>query len=289
MYRRRRLLEAQRRTRRGPRSSSRRIRAQLVGRSRLRDRRAILVGDLRRPPARRTCGRRGARRAPLPGRRVDSGELRRQPLDLVRERRRGLLELRLGRDLLERPRLAGQLLVERGQRLLRGGVDEELRHLVQELVARRALDRPVGQPLAGLEDLLDPHALDPGLAQPFEVARAGSRARPDGRSRTPSTTPVARRARAPSRASPRTPRDPPSAPRRARRRRRSGGATPVRQSTSKNFARQSGSRQNGFSSRSPPCGSGRCRARRRARPAQSARNSSSPPSSSEIRVGSTTS
>ena len=70
----------------------------------------------------------------------------------------------------ERSPLAGQLLVEAGERLLAGGVDEERRDVVQELVAGRAFDRPLAQPLARLEDLLDPDALDPGLAQPLEVA-----------------------------------------------------------------------------------------------------------------------
>ena len=56
-----------------------------------------------------------------------------------------LLELRLGRDLCERPPLAGQLLVEPRQRLLRGRVDEERRDVVEELVAGRPLDRPVAR------------------------------------------------------------------------------------------------------------------------------------------------
>ena len=68
--------------------------------------------------------------------------------------------------------------------------------------------------------------------------------------------------------------------------------TPVRQSRSKNLARQSGSRQNGFSSvaamwlgtMSSTTPSPASRAAD-----ESARSSSSPPRSSETRVGSTTS
>ena len=67
-------------------------------------------------------------------------------------------------------RLAGELAVERRQRLFGSGVDEEGRRVVQELVAGRALDRPVAEPLARLEDLLDPDVLDPRLAEPPEVA-----------------------------------------------------------------------------------------------------------------------
>src|SRR5262249_60528778 len=42
--------------------------------------------------------------------------------------------------------------------------------VVRELVARRALDRPVAQRLAGLEDLLDPDVLDALRAQALDVA-----------------------------------------------------------------------------------------------------------------------
>ena len=71
----------------------------------------------------------------------------------------------------ERPPLPGQLLVEPRQRLLAGRVDEERGDVVQELVAGRPFHRPLrAQPLSRLEDLLDPGALDPGLAQPLEVA-----------------------------------------------------------------------------------------------------------------------
>jgi hypothetical protein len=71
----------------------------------------------------------------------------------------------------ERPLLAGQLLVQTRERLLAGRVDEEGRDVVQELVAGCPFDRPLGaQALTRLEDLLDPRALDPRLAQPLEVA-----------------------------------------------------------------------------------------------------------------------
>ena len=95
---------------------------------------------------------------------------RAQPLELRREVGARLLELRLVRDLRERARLARRLRVPARQRLLAGRIDEERRHVVRELVAGRALDRPVAQPLARLEDLLDPDVLDAFVAQPLEVA-----------------------------------------------------------------------------------------------------------------------
>ena len=79
------------------------------------------------------------------------------------------LELRQRRDVLEPARVAGQLVVELGEGLLRRVVDEQRHHVVQELVARRALDRPVAQLLARLDDLLGPRVLDAGVAQPLEV------------------------------------------------------------------------------------------------------------------------
>src|SRR6185437_10869071 len=92
-----------------------------------------------------------------------------QALELRRERRARDLELRLVRERSEIPLLAGQLGVELGQRPLARGVDEERGGVVRELVARRALDRPVAERLAGLEDLLDPDALHPALPQALEV------------------------------------------------------------------------------------------------------------------------
>ena len=74
------------------------------------------------------------------------------------------------RDLRERATLAGQLGVQLGHRLLAAGIDEERGHVVRELVARRPLDRPVARSvLARLEDLLDPDVGDTALAQPLEV------------------------------------------------------------------------------------------------------------------------
>ncbi len=85
-----------------------------------------------------------------------------------------LVELGERRHLREAARLAGQLGVELGQRLLAGGIDEEGGDVVRELVAGRALDRPVAQLLAVLEDLLDPDAADAALRDLFEVrARVG--------------------------------------------------------------------------------------------------------------------
>src|SRR5690242_21079208 len=46
------------------------------------------------------------------------------------------------RDLLERARLARQLRVQVGERLLRGRVQEQVHDVVEELVAGRPLDRP---------------------------------------------------------------------------------------------------------------------------------------------------
>src|SRR6185295_7919725 len=80
------------------------------------------------------------------------GELRR----LFLEGRPRLLELRLRGDLSERRPLTGQLLVQAREKLLAGGIDEEGRDVVQELVAGRSLDRPLrAQALARLENLLD--------------------------------------------------------------------------------------------------------------------------------------
>ena len=94
-----------------------------------------------------------------------------EPRRFLGERRARLLELGLGGHLGERPPLAGDLLVEPGQRRLAGRIDEERGDVVQELVAGRPVDRPLGpELLARLEDLLDPNVLEPGLAQPLEVA-----------------------------------------------------------------------------------------------------------------------
>ena len=103
--------------------------------------------------------------------RVEAGpEERAQAGDLAGERRRGLLDLRVERDLGEAPGLAGELDVQRGHLVLGGRVDEERRGVVEELVADRALHGPVAQGLAGVEDLLDPDVLGPALAQALEVA-----------------------------------------------------------------------------------------------------------------------
>ena len=93
-----------------------------------------------------------------------------QTLRILLEGDARLPQLALARDLVEAARVTRDLLVERRQRLLAGRVDEERTDLVQELVARRPLDRPVAQLLAGLEDLLRPDVLDARLAQPLEVA-----------------------------------------------------------------------------------------------------------------------
>ena len=123
---------------------------------------------------------------------------------------------------------------------------EQAHRLVQELVARRAFDRPRAEPLAGLEDLLDP---DVRGARPREPGEVLARVRQavdvvdpqavDVPSRTSSsafTCVVSKTASS----STRTPaRSPMSKKRRCK---------PVRVSTSKNVFRSSGSAQNGFSS-----------------------------------------
>ena len=151
--------------------------------------------------------------------------------------------------------------VQRGQRRLAGRVDEQAGGVGHELVADRPLDRPVGQLLAGLEDLLHPDVLDAALAQPRAGSRAGS-ARPSGWSmRRPSTTPSATRpstsACVTSKTSGSSTRTPASSSMSKKRRWR-----PVlRVDVEEALARSAGSAQKGFSS-SRPCGWGRCRAAR---------------------------
>ncbi len=142
---------------------------QLLRQARFLDRGAVVVGHERR--VRLDVGaidvESGERRRDV----GFEGQLGRELRRLFLEGRPRLLELRLGCELGERPPLTGQILVQPRQRLLAGGVDEERGDVVQELVAGRPLDGPLGaQPLSRLEDLLDPGALDPGLAQPLEVA-----------------------------------------------------------------------------------------------------------------------
>ena len=74
--------------------------------------------------------------------------------------------------------VARHLLPQRRQRRLAGRIDEQRAHVVEELVADRAAHRPVAQPLAGVEDLLDPDPVDPAIPQPRQIA-AGS-ASPSG-------------------------------------------------------------------------------------------------------------
>ncbi len=93
-----------------------------------------------------------------------------QAVGVGRERRARLLLLGLVRPRAERPRVAGELLPQRGQRRLARGIDEQRRDVVEELVADRALDRPVAQRLAGIEDLLHPHVRGAAVAEPLEVA-----------------------------------------------------------------------------------------------------------------------
>ncbi len=105
---------------------------------------------------------------------------------------------------------------------LAGGVHEQRARVVEELVADGPGHRPVAQPLAGVEDLLDPDALDtadPGDAAstpPGRPARRGDRSAPR---RSRRRGPMRSRANA----SPRTRRHPPGAARPDPRCRRSAG------------------------------------------------------------------
>ncbi len=96
---------------------------------------------------------------------------RAQPLDLRPEGGARLAPLGLGGDLGEGAPLAGDLRVERGQRPLAGRVDEEPRGVGHELVAGRALDGPVRQLLARLQDLLHPDVRDAAVGQAAQVPR----------------------------------------------------------------------------------------------------------------------
>ena len=101
---------------------------------------------------------------------LDARPVAPQPVDVGRERRARLLQLGLVRPRAERPRVAGELLPQRGQRRLARGIDEQRRDVVEELVADRPLDGPVAQRLAGIEDLLHPHVRGAAVAEPLEVA-----------------------------------------------------------------------------------------------------------------------
>jgi len=72
---------------------------------------------------------------------------------------------------LEIHRRPGQLGVQRGQRLLTGGVDEDAAYLVQRVVAGRPRDRPrSGQRLTRLQDLLhDQPGPRRAVGQPVQV------------------------------------------------------------------------------------------------------------------------
>ncbi len=141
---------------------------ELLGQTRVLDRGAVVPGHERRIglDIRAVDVERGERRGDVGVERELGGQLRR----LFLEGRRRLLELRLSRHGGERPPLAGQLLVQLRERRLTGRVDEERSDVVQELVPGRPFDRPLrSQPLARLQDLLDPGSFDPGLTQPLEV------------------------------------------------------------------------------------------------------------------------
>ncbi len=187
-----------------------------------------------------------------------------EPLQLGDERGGRLLALGLVGVGAERAGVAGDLLPQRGQRRLARRVDVERRDVVEELVADRALHRPVAQLLAGVEDLLDPHVARAAVAQPAQVAgRVGEPVRvvdAQAVDRCP-------RAPAPERAcgSRRTPPRPPGGRPPGGRCRRSAasGRSPRRGRSS--AAAGPGRSSSGWRRRSP-CGWGRCRGSARARP-----------------------
>ena len=113
---------------------------------------------------------------PVDGERDERGlEVRRriqppQPLDVGRERPLDLLALGLRGPVAERARVARQLLPQRSERRLAGGIDEQRGDVDEELVADRPLHRPRPQLLAGVENLLHPHVPRAAVAQALEVA-----------------------------------------------------------------------------------------------------------------------
>ena len=106
---------------------------------------------------------------------------------------------------------------------LGGRVAEQRGHVVGELVADRALDRPVAQLLVGIEDLLHPDVLRAAVGAAAAGSRPGRRARRGGRSAARRRRPRAP-ARAPAGGSRRRPPGPPSARPPARRCRRSAAS-----------------------------------------------------------------
>ena len=271
-----------------PRSSSSSTRASDSGSPASRDRLAVLVRRPRPTTARRRCGRRAARRARARARRPRAAP--RGAAGRPRARTSSRL-LELGLDARTSPNgrvVARDLVPQRGQRRLAGRVDEQRRDVVEELVADRALDRPVAQRLAGVEDLLHPDVLARRRRAAAAGSRPGRRARRDGRSRSPSTVPSRTSASASRWVSSNTCLvllahggevvDVEEAPVAA------GLLVEVEEAR----AAAPGRTSSGWRRRSP-CGSGRCRGSAPARPraprAASASNSRSPPSSSEIASG----
>ena len=206
---------------------------------------------------------------------------RAQAGDLAGERRRGLLDLRVERDLGEAPGLAGELDVQRGHLVLGGRVDEERRGVVEELVADRALHGPVAQGLAGVEDLLDPDVLDPALAQALAGSRPGRPGRRGGRR---AGRPGRRRprARGPCRGRPRRPRGPRRGSPRGRRCRRSAGTSRCRGPSRRSARAARSSAHQRFSSETPMWFGTMSSTIPRPR-ARSARRPSSPPRASLTR------
>jgi hypothetical protein len=94
-----------------------------------------------------------------------------QPLHLGGEHSGRLLALGLRRHVGKGSPVARELLPQRGEGWFGRRVDEQRAHVVEELVADGAGDRPVAQDLGGLEDLLDPDRRGSAVAQSPKVLR----------------------------------------------------------------------------------------------------------------------
>ena len=133
---------------------------------------------------RRTCGTRGARRAAARGRARSATRRSRRP-------RVGTSSRTCSVFASWRPAAksgCGPASARRASSRPSGSTNSASAS-IEELVAGRPLDRPGRQRLTRFDDLLDPDVPDAGVAQPLAGTRAGS-ARPSTWStRTPSTTP----------------------------------------------------------------------------------------------------
>ena len=226
--------------------------------------------------ARRTCGRRAAR--PPPPRARRAGRARgaaRTPARTSSAPPRASPRARPRRTCRRSPVSSAYSSVSGSSP---AGSTKSAVDVVRELVAGRALDRPVrAQRLARLEDLLDPDRARRRARAAARGTRAGSRARRDGRC-AGRRRGRRRRARAPSRASPRRP--PGSSTRTPRELAdvEEAAVPAASRGPSRRTARAApGRARSGSPPRRSPCGSGRRRGSCRGRPScaasQSARSS----------------